>query len=290
MGRTPSVRWLSLVLALVVGLAAPASAQDAAAIERARQHYKKAEAARNAGSHAEAIREYEAAYAESAKPSLLFNIALSYETLGDDARAIDYFGRFLATNPTGDAATEAQVRKADLEKRVAAERATQGAARRARGLELLRTGKAADAVVELRSAHELTGDAELLFDLGEALRAAGQPADALAAFERYRADAPNGKRATEAGERIATLERERASTPPTAGAATAPATDAVATDDGGTDRRRRLYWYTGAVLAVTTGILLDQRDSSKNGELDGADFIAPGLYALGAGLVVVGTF
>src|SRR5512146_1137890 len=70
-GRTP--RWAAVLFALAVGAAAVHADPTLA-----RRYYAEGEAAFGGGRFAEAARAFEAAFAESKHPSLLWNIAQSY--------------------------------------------------------------------------------------------------------------------------------------------------------------------------------------------------------------------
>lgn len=89
-----------LALVLAGGLvSAPALAQPV-------DHEARGFELATAGRHAEALVEFEAAYAASRAPALLFAMGRMHAALGDCVRARDHFQRYLATQP-GPRAAEA---------------------------------------------------------------------------------------------------------------------------------------------------------------------------------------
>lgn len=89
----------AVAFALTLSMASPALAQPAS------PHESAATAAYDRGDLATALREFEAAYADTARPELLYVIGKLYAARGDCTRAVDHFNRFLASNP-GPNATE----------------------------------------------------------------------------------------------------------------------------------------------------------------------------------------
>jgi hypothetical protein len=97
---TGSARRL-FVLATVLAWPAATLAQPApGSSKEAGEHFRKAEAADKAARYADAISEYEAAYAIAPKPDVLFNIAVDQEKLGQLAEAADTFQRYLDERDT----------------------------------------------------------------------------------------------------------------------------------------------------------------------------------------------
>lgn len=82
-----------LVPLVLVALAGAAQAQPTS------KHEAAATAAYDRGDLDTALREFEAAYADTARPDLLYVIGKLYAARGDCTRAIDHFERFLATDP-----------------------------------------------------------------------------------------------------------------------------------------------------------------------------------------------
>ena len=96
----------SAVLATVACLAAVAHAQD---FEAAGKHFSAAQEAFGARKFKTAASEFEAAYAISKDPVLLFNIGESYEKAGDGAKAVTSFKQYLKDQP--QAADKPEVQK-----------------------------------------------------------------------------------------------------------------------------------------------------------------------------------
>jgi tetratricopeptide (TPR) repeat protein len=85
-----------------------------AAPEGAESPFQQALAAYDAGRYAEAIERFEALYQRTHAPALLFNIAQSARLLGDCARAIEYYRRFVAQAPASHDRPRAEARLAEL--------------------------------------------------------------------------------------------------------------------------------------------------------------------------------
>lgn len=100
-----------VVALLALSLAGPsAHAQPAAPAEpgAADAHLALARAAFGTHDLATALVELQAAYASEARPDLLFAIGQVELNLGHYAEAVDYYRRYLATNPSPEKATLAQ--------------------------------------------------------------------------------------------------------------------------------------------------------------------------------------
>jgi len=74
---------------------------------QAKEHYERGKALQAAGSYADAIAEYQVAYALMPTPEFLFNIAQCHRLSGDKARAVEYYQRYLEAAPRGKGAPEA---------------------------------------------------------------------------------------------------------------------------------------------------------------------------------------
>ncbi len=85
-----------IVFTLCIGLHHPAQAADF------KTHYDLAMALYQAQKFEEAIPEFKAAYEREAKPGLLFNIAQSYRKAGRLREAIEYYDRYLSSEPKLD--------------------------------------------------------------------------------------------------------------------------------------------------------------------------------------------
>jgi tetratricopeptide (TPR) repeat protein len=150
-----TVRILAFVLA--TGLAIPlAHARKAAPSAAAKAHFKQGRAYQEAGAYADAIKEYEQAYALAPLPDLLYNIGQCHRLGGDKLKAIAAYQRYLAAAPEDGALAEEarnhvaalklklQVEEAEAAKRRALEEA-EAAKRRAKELEEGRVQAAAEA-------------------------------------------------------------------------------------------------------------------------------------------------
>ena len=119
----------SVVVLFLVGLlAGSARAQSPEESEQALKHFEQAEAYMRVQAFAEAIAEYEAAYAAVAKPGFLFNIGLAHEQDGNKVAAREHYRRYLELEPDGKKSVEARARVLALERE--SEVATTGVARR----------------------------------------------------------------------------------------------------------------------------------------------------------------
>jgi tetratricopeptide (TPR) repeat protein len=111
-----------LVVSILGGIAASAHAQDVAPSDQAadgdasdavaRGLFQAGAAAFDAGQFAEALEHFQAAYARSPRPKLLYNIGQAADRLRQDELALDSFRRYLAEVPDaeGREAIEARVR------------------------------------------------------------------------------------------------------------------------------------------------------------------------------------
>ncbi|MBN8610280.1 MAG: PEGA domain-containing protein [Deltaproteobacteria bacterium] len=122
------MRALSSIVVLVAGvlLAAPARAQvpSAAAETEAREHYDRGVALFDESQFVAALAEFEAAYALTARPALLFNIGQIHARLGHAVEATDVLGRYLA-----EMSEIAPERRALVESEIATQRSRIGLVR-----------------------------------------------------------------------------------------------------------------------------------------------------------------
>jgi tetratricopeptide (TPR) repeat protein len=95
---------LAIVVAPVVALAQPSSDIKA----RAKVHVSAGLAAQQDGRYDEAIAEYQAGYALVPHPEILFNLAQAHRLKGDAPRALAYYRRYLAIDPRGRVAPDAE--------------------------------------------------------------------------------------------------------------------------------------------------------------------------------------
>jgi tetratricopeptide (TPR) repeat protein len=85
---------------LVVCCLAPRLAFADAA--QARAHFDRGRALFEVSDYRNAIAEFKAAHVEKPDPAFLYNIAECYRRLGENAEALQFYRRFLATAPPGD--------------------------------------------------------------------------------------------------------------------------------------------------------------------------------------------
>jgi outer membrane receptor for ferrienterochelin and colicin len=107
-----------IVLALAMLVARPALAD---ARTEARAHFKRGMDAISAGKFDDGITELEKAYEILPHPNVLYNIARAHAEAGNTERALDYFRRYLETNPNDREETVAVVK--NLEARLRKEQA-----------------------------------------------------------------------------------------------------------------------------------------------------------------------
>jgi tetratricopeptide (TPR) repeat protein len=102
---------------------APAARPTPAALRAARAHFRQGKAFYDAGVYADAIREYEKAYALAPLPELLFNIGQAHRMAGAKAQAIAAYERYLQAVPEGELADEARTHVAMLRSKIQLEEA-----------------------------------------------------------------------------------------------------------------------------------------------------------------------
>lgn len=114
------------IIALAMLFARPASAD---ARTEARAHFKKGMEAITAGKYQDGIAELEKAYQILPHPNVLYNIARAYVELGEFEKSVEYYKKYLETNPPDKDETQAIVRnlEARLKKQQAKEPAPQPA-------------------------------------------------------------------------------------------------------------------------------------------------------------------
>ena len=94
-----------------------ARAQDSD-IDKARQHYQKAQNAFDLGRWDDAIAEYEAAYSFRADPVFLYNTAQAYRRKGDTKHALDLYKNFLIKSPNSPQRPDIEDRIRQLQKQI----------------------------------------------------------------------------------------------------------------------------------------------------------------------------
>jgi len=96
-----------VVLVLLLGLALPAQA-DESAEGLAKQYFVRARAEHAEGRYAQAIADYQAAYALAPLPELLFNLGQCHRLSGRHAEAVLYYQRYLEVVPYGGVSEDAR--------------------------------------------------------------------------------------------------------------------------------------------------------------------------------------
>lgn len=124
---TPSIR--SLALLVIGSLATSVGAQPASApkkqptqqeLDRARAHFKAAEAAKARRDYKTAATEYLAAYELFEDPEFFFDIGEVYRLAGDEPSALTYYQKYLALDPNGRGASAARAAVDELQRSIAA--------------------------------------------------------------------------------------------------------------------------------------------------------------------------
>ena len=219
---------------------------------KARAHAKQAKAHFDAGDYARAAAEYQAAYDLDRRPSRIYNLAACHDRLGDKARALELYRKYLELDPNGQGAHVAAEAVAAIEAQLADEKR-------------LKEAEAAEAQKRAEAAETQ------------------KRADAVEAQKRAEADRLARERERE--RRGETRVAGAFITPPPA----RPAAEVA--DERGEVKRRRPLWLSLAIAAVATGLALDFiPDSSTNGSFEATDMLPLGCYALGATFLAVWTF
>jgi len=133
-----------------------------------------------------------------------------------------------------------------------------------RGVEAYRGGRYEEALQRFEQAYELTGDAELLFNVGTTLDRLRRDRDAVAAFRQYLRERPDAPNRVAVQRRIDALEENLGPPPDAATPAASPeetARDAEAESDVEPDDGRRglhpaLFWSGVGVTASLGGVLV----------------------------------
>lgn len=112
---------LALVFVLVCTSGAPTGAAPAELepeTRAARAHFRAGQAYFQAGDLRRALLEFQASQRDDWRPELDYNIGLTYDRLGDAARAIEAYRRFLVARPGSEEKALLQVRMVTLERSV----------------------------------------------------------------------------------------------------------------------------------------------------------------------------
>jgi Thrombospondin type 3 repeat/Tetratricopeptide repeat len=112
--------WALLALVLLATTASPAHADSAE--REAKKHFAKGKELIKKEKYIEAIAEIDAAYRLDPKNEHLYNLAVAYHLKGDRKAALEFYKRFLATNPRGKAGRDAERYARIVEEEIVQER------------------------------------------------------------------------------------------------------------------------------------------------------------------------
>ncbi|MCK6544415.1 TonB-dependent receptor [Myxococcota bacterium] len=170
---------LRLVLSSSLVAVAASTPSSAIADTRAdaRRYFQQGMALIDEGKLVEGVELLKKAYAIRPHPSVLFNIARAYTSAGEVDQALEYFERYLDTEPPDAARVQATI--ADLKER-----------RRLRslvddGMTAIREGRYLEGVALLKRAYEARPHPNILFNIARAYEDAGDTKRAIATYEQY---------------------------------------------------------------------------------------------------------
>jgi len=107
----PFGRWMAVAAAgvlMALCVASTARADEADKRKRAGKHVEEGDRYKEAGEYDKAAREYEKAYELVPHPELFFNLAQVFRLGGKKEKALEYYERYLAVQPNGRAADQAE--------------------------------------------------------------------------------------------------------------------------------------------------------------------------------------
>jgi tetratricopeptide (TPR) repeat protein len=119
--RFPSIRLRPEIVVLVCLLSAQAAAQSDEDVRRAREHYRKGEAAYAAERFDDAYKEFEAGYTLAPKPAFLLNMAHSERRRGQLRNARALYLKYLLVEPQSKYRPEVEQVVGELERAIAAD-------------------------------------------------------------------------------------------------------------------------------------------------------------------------
>jgi tetratricopeptide (TPR) repeat protein len=229
----------------------------------AQQWFDKGQAAFFVGDYKAAHADFMHAYEDLHRPEFLYNAAAALDMDGDAAGAIQLYRRYLDEKPGASDAVKVHKRIDKLNAKLGGgdagaepgeppiEEGGKEGARKwyERGEKQFRAGKFEDAVHSFQMGFDLGASPAFVFDQGVALEAAGRPAAAAAAFERYLALKPDSKNHGEVIERIKKLRGDAAKDPivdPWADEAAGP-------DPTGEGKEGAKQWFQKASVSFEAG-------------------------------------
>lgn len=95
-----------------------AAPPDPEIVKEAKGHFKRGAAHFIAREYDAAIKEYEATYVLAPIPDVLFNLGQAHKMKGNREKAVEYYRRYLAADPSGAGSDEARLHLASLEKEI----------------------------------------------------------------------------------------------------------------------------------------------------------------------------
>ena len=195
--RLPPMRWLiPVLLAAFVLQTRPAHADTKA---EARRYFQRGMRLIESGRYSEGIASLQKAYSIRPHRNVLFNIGRAYARAGNVDRAVDYFERYLATNPRDKSSVQATLRELKLRQNL---RALVD-----EGMTAINSGRYLEGIALLKRAYAQRPHANLLFNIGRAYEDAGEGRRAVEMYRRYLRTKPRD--AAKVRKRIANLERTR---------------------------------------------------------------------------------
>jgi len=115
-GRLLPIVLCACLAAVGVSLAHPPAARAQTMKRGAKASFEKGATEYNLGHFADAIAQFEKAYAIDAAPILLFNIGQCHRQLGNKERALFFYRRYLEQDPKAENRVEVEKRMAELER------------------------------------------------------------------------------------------------------------------------------------------------------------------------------
>lgn len=174
-------RLLRVSVLLAALIVAPALARADTRAD-ARRYFQQGMALIDQGKHLEGIELLQRAYVIRPHPSVLFNIARAYASAGTIDRALEYFERYLDTEPAD--AERVQATMAELEDRKRLRNLVD------EGMTAIDEGRHVEGIALLRRAYEARPHPNILFNIARAYEEVGDRRQAIAMFERYLATSP----------------------------------------------------------------------------------------------------
>ncbi len=178
----------------------------------ARRYFQRGMAFIDGGEYAKGIEALENAHRIRPHRNVLFNIGRAYASLGKVRQAIDYFERYLKTNPRDQETVRSTLKELKLRQRL---RTLVN-----QGMRAIRKGRHLEGVALLRQAYRTRPHPNLLFNIGRAYEDGGQLKQAADHYQRYLRSKPKDQ--ADVRRRLKRLETRRAEARRRAAVARAP--------------------------------------------------------------------